>query len=650
MIEKKFKLKSNFNPSGDQPRAIRELTKLMKNKEKNVLLGATGTGKTFTVANIIQKYQKQVLVMAPNKTLANQLYLELKGLFPENRVEYYISNFDFYQPESYKPNSDTYIEKSSQQNWELEMMRVSATTSLLTRKDTIVVASVAAIFGHRHPKEYEGTFFEITKDTKNKRKDILYKLVQLAYTRKESPSPGSFTVKGDIIEISPSWTDQFHIRIELHGDKVEFISEINSITKKIIKSHDYYTIYPASFHTNNDESIEPIIKEIEKDLQIRLRYFNKNNKLLEAQRLSEKVKLDLEQLREFGVVSGIENYSIYFDSHREKGEPPSTLVSYFEENFLLVLDESHLSIPQIRGMYKGDQARKKTLIKYGFRLPTSIDNRPWSIEEFEEKTKNILYVSATPAPYELEKAGGIFVEQIIRPTGLLDPEIEVRKEKNQLDDLMEEIFIRKEKNERVFINTTTKKLSENIASYMSEKGISIAYIHSDLKTLEREEVLRKLRIGTYDAVVGINLLREGLDIPEVSLVAILDANNAGFMRGVTSLIQLIGRASRNSNGKVIMYADYNSIAMTDAILETDRRRKIQSDYNKINNITPKTIIKSIPKPFLEEFEQKHKVKLSSLKTTEKIEKLTKEMQLAAENYNFELAIKIRDILTEIKGE
>ena len=637
----KYKLVSKFKPSGDQPKAIKEIMSSLKSGNKyTVLLGATGTGKTFTIANIIEKYQKQTLVLAPNKTLANQLYLELKSLFPNNRVEYYISNFDFYQPEAYKPNSDTYIEKSSQQNWQLEMMRVAATTSVLTRNDTIVVASVAAIFGHRHPEEYKGTFFELAKDTHAKRKDIFYNLIKLNYQRKDELSPGSFTVKGDVIEIAPSWTDQFHVRVELYGDVIEYIAEINNITKDVIKQHDRYTIYPATFHATADDGILPVVEEIEKDLNIQLDHFKKDNKLLEAQRLEQKVRLDIEQLKEFGMVSGIENYSVYFDKHRKRGETPSTLMSYFEENYLLIIDESHLSIPQVKGMFNGDIARKDTLVKYGFRLPTALDNRPLKLSEFEERTGKVVFLSATPASYELEKTDGKFVEQIIRPTGLLDPMIEVRKETHQLDDLMAEIFKRKELDERVFVNTTTKKLSEDIASFMNEKGISIAYIHSDLKTLEREEVLRKLRIGVYDAVVGINLLREGIDIPEVSLVAILDANKAGFMRGTSSLIQLIGRSARNVNGKVIMYADHYSPAMEEAINITRRRRKLQSDFNKEHNITPTTIVKPIPKPVLEEFEQKHKIKFSSLKTQDKIKNLKKKCKLLRQNMIMKQRLKL----------
>lgn len=645
----KFELKSKYKPSGDQPKAIKDVLKHIKNNRDTVLLGATGTGKTFTMANVIEKYQMPTLVLAPNKTLANQLFLELKEMFPNNRVEYYISNFDFYQPEAYKPTTDTYIEKSSQQNWQLEMMRTSATTALLTRPDTIVVASVAAIFGHRHPDDYREVIDEIELGNKISRKDLLLRLVELNYERSDELKPGTFTAKGDVIEISPSWTDQFHIRIEMFGDEIENISEIDSLQKTVIKRYDHYTLFPASFYTTTKEIINRAVKEISEDLHKRLLKFKDEGKLLEAQRLEQRVNFDIEQLEEFGITSGIENYSVYFDNHRGPGETPDTLLSYFPKGYLTILDESHLAIPQIKGMYNGDQARKQTLVDYGFRLPTALDNRPLQLEEFESRIEKILYVSATPASYELEKTNGEYIEQIIRPTGLLDPKIEVRKETNQLDDLMGEIYKHKEKGERVFINTVTKKLAEDIATYMKDNGISIAYIHSDLKTLEREDVLRKLRTGVYDAVVGINLLREGLDIPEVSLVAILDANKDGFMRNTRSLIQLIGRAARNINGKVIMYADYYSKSMEEAVNETVRRRKIQEQYNKDNNIKPKTISKPIPAPILEEFEARHKVKFSAMKTKEKLETLEKEMQEAASKYDYEKAIKLRDLITEIKS-
>ncbi|NQX83351.1 MAG: excinuclease ABC subunit UvrB [Mycoplasmataceae bacterium] len=645
----KFELKSKYNPSGDQPKAIKELIASIKINQHTVLLGATGTGKTFTMANIIEKYGKNTLVLAPNKTLANQLFIELKEMFPNNKVEYYISNFDFYQPEAYKPSTDTYIEKSSQQNWQLEMMRTSATTSLITNDDVIVVASVAAIFGHRNPIEYGDSFTKIKIGQKIKRKIFLYELVQMAYERKDDLFPGSFTTKGDVIEISPSWTDQFHLRIEMFGDEIEQIVEINNVTKNIIKRYDNFVIFPANFHTVKQNEIKGVVNQIEEDLHIRLTEFKKRGKLLEAQRLEQRVRFDIEQLEEFGMTSGIENYSIYFDKHRSKGETPDTLLSYFPKDYLLIIDESHLSIPQIKGMYKGDKSRKENLVEYGFRLPSALDNRPLMIEEFEKKIGKTVYVSATPSEYELEKSGNKFVEQIIRPTGLLDPIIELRPEKNQLDDLMAEIYNRKKLDQRVFINTTTKKLSEDIATYMKDNGISVAYLHYDLKTLEREDVLRKLRMGIYDCVVGINLLREGLDIPEVSLVAILDANKNGFMRNTRSLIQLIGRASRNSDGKVIMYADHNSKSMTEAIKETDRRREIQIAYNDENGIVPKTIIKDIPKPALEEFENRHKVKFSAMKIKEKLSVLEKEMMEASSKYDFERAIKLRDLITEIKG-
>ncbi len=645
----KFELKSKYKPAGDQPKAIKEILASVKENQDTILLGATGTGKTFTMANIIEQYKMPTLVLAPNKTLANQLFLELKEMFPNNRVEYYISNFDFYQPEAYKPSSDTYIEKSSMQNWQLEMMRTSATTSLVTNSDVIVVASVAAIYGHRNPIEYGETFMNIKVGQVIKRKELLHQLVSLAYQRGDDLLPGHFKAKGDVIEVVPSWTDRFHLRIEMFGDEIERITEIDNMQKTPIKNYDTFVIFPADFYTIKQNEVKEAMGEIEKDLNKRLEEFKSEGKLLEADRLSKRVRFDLEQLDEFGFTSGMENYAIYFDRHRKKGETPDSLLSYFPKDYLLIIDESHLSISQIKAMYKGDRSRKETLVEYGFRLPTSMDNRPLKFEEFQERAGKTVYVSATPGDYELEKTGNKFVEQIIRPTGLLDPEVEVRSEVNQLDDLMSEIYARKEKDERVFVNTTTKKLSEDISTYMKDNGISVAYLHSDLKTLEREDVLRKLRTGIYDCVVGINLLREGLDIPEVSLVAILDADKEGFMRNTRSLIQLIGRAARNQNGKVIMYANKTTQSMEMAIKETNRRREIQKKYNDDNGIVPKTIIKDIPKPALEGFENRHKVKFSAMKTKEKIAALENEMMEASSKYDFEKAIKLRDLITELKG-
>lgn len=645
----KFELISKFTPLGDQPKAIKEIVKSLKENKFTTLLGATGTGKTFTIANVIEKYHMPTLVLAPNKTLANQLYVELKQLFPNNKVEYYISNFDFYQPEAYKPSTDTYIEKTSLQNWQLEMMRVSTTTSLITNSDVIVVASVASIFGHRNPQEYGDQFEKIKIGEKIRRKELLYKLVSLAYERSDDLLPGKFKAKGDVIEVNPSWTDQYSIRIEMFGDEIELISEIDNLQKKVIKRFNEYVIFPANFYTINSYNIKKAINEIKYDLNARVKEFEENGKLLEAERIKQRVNFDIEQLDEFGITSGMENYSIYFDKYREKGETPYTLLSYFPKEFLLIMDESHLMIPQLKGMYRGDRSRKETLVEYGFRLPSALDNRPLRFEEFEKQMEKVIFVSATPGEYELKKTNNKFIEQIIRPTGLLDPIIQVKPELNQLDDVIKEVYERKEKNERVFINTTTKKLSEDIASHMKDNGISVAYLHSDLKTLEREEVLRKLRRGIFDCVVGINLLREGLDIPEVSLVIVLDANKNGFMRDTKSLIQLIGRASRNSNGKVLMYADYYSSSMIEAINETKRRRNIQSEYNDKNGIIPKTIIKDIPKPLLEGIELKHSVKFSKLKTQEKIKTLTKEMMEASSTYDFERAIKLRDLITELKG-
>ncbi len=648
----KYEIKSDKIPAGDQPKAIKEINKRLKNGENHItLFGATGTGKTFTIANVIKEYNKPVMVLSHNKTLANQLYVELKELFPNNRVEYYISNFDFYQPEAYLPKKDVYIEKQSVQNWQIEMMRNSALNALTSsRNDVIVVASVAAIYGHREPEEYKKHHFEIVKNTIVKKKDLLLKIIELGYERSEDLNPGTFTTKGDVIQLAPSWTDQFYLRIDMFGDEIEEIAEIDSLNKDVIKRYDKFTIIPANPNVVSDELLKNAIKQIKVDLDKRIDYYDKENLLIEKQRIENRVKFDLEQLTEFGMTSGIENYSIYFEPWRKSGEPPATLFSYFPEDYLLIVDESHISLPQIRGMYGGDRSRKESLVEYGFRLPTALDNRPLKFEEFEKRVNKAIYVSATPGDYELEKSNKEYVEQIIRPTGLLDPIIEVRDEKDQIKDIMKELSILRKKNERAFINTITKKMAENIATYLTEKNFSIAYLHSDLKTFERQEVIRKLRIGFYDVVVGINLLREGLDVPEVSTMFVLDADKEGFLRNYRSLIQMIGRVARNENGKAILYATKETESIKEVIKETNRRREKQIEYNKVNNIIPKTIFKKIENPILEEFEtNSQKLKLSSLNKKEKIKELEKQMTKAAKEYDFEKAITLRDLITELKS-
>ncbi len=649
MSNKKFELVSKYKPTGDQPQAIEGLLKDLKHNKHNVLLGATGTGKTFTIANIIKEINVPTLVMAPNKTLANQLYVEFKELFPNNRVEYYISNFDFYQPEAYKPKTDTYIDKQSVQNWQIEMMRNSTLNALTTRNDVIVVASVASIYGHRTPEEYKKHHYEIEVGQVIERRNFLIKLVKLGYERSSDLRPGNFVAKGDVFELAPSWTDQFHLRIETFADKIEKITEIDTINKNVLRQYNRFTITPANPNVMSDMLLKRAIAKIKTDLVDRMQYFADQNLLIEEQRIEQRVNFDIEQLQEFGFTSGIENYTWYFEK-RAIGEPPATLFDYFPKDYLLVMDESHLSIPQIRGMYEGDHNRKETLVNYGFRLPTALDNRPLKFSEFQGKVHQAIYVSATPAEYEINLAGeDNMVQQIIRPTGLLDPIIEVRDEENQLEDIIIELNKIKARNERAFINTTTKKLAEDISVFLTGKGLSVAYMHSDLKTFERSEVIRKLRLGMYDAVVGINLLREGLDVPEVSFLAILDANRNGFLRNTTSLIQMIGRVARNEHGRVIMYANTISRSMKEAMEITAERRAAQEEYNRINNITPKTIVKPIPNPLLEEFEQNHAVKLSALKTKDKLAQLEHDMTKAAKEYDFETAIKLRDLITEIKG-
>ncbi len=643
----KFEPDFKFKPMGDQKQVIESITdRLFSNKKFSTIEGATGTGKTFSVANIIAKYKKPTLVMAPNKTLANQLYVELKQMFPNNRVEYYISNFDFYQPEAYKPTTDTYIEKSSVQNWQIEMMRNSALSALTSRDDVIVVASVAAIYGHRSPDEYTKHHRELVVGQKYKRIDLIRELVEIGYERKEEQSPGSVSVKGDVLLITPSWSDRFHLRVEMFGDEIDSIAEVETVSKKVIKRYDKYTLFPGNSNVVSKNLMDKAIERIKIDLKKRLKELEQQDLQIEKQRLEARVNFDIEQLEENGFTSGIENYAWYFED-RGIEEPPFTLLDYFPDNFLTVIDESHLSIPQLHGMYHGDRSRKETLVDYGFRLPAALANRPLKFNEFIEKTDKVVFVSATPGDYELEQSKEV-ATQVIRPTGLLDPELEVRPSSTQVEDLLEEINIRKARNERVLINTTTRKLSESIADYYKEQGLSVAYLHHELKTFERDEVIRKLRTGFYDAVVGINLLREGLDIPEVSLMAIFDADHEGFLRDKRSLIQMIGRAARNSNGKAILYANKETGSIKAAIEETNERRKYQLAYNKKHKIVPTTIVKDIPKPLIEDLEQVHNVKLSTLRTKQKLELLEKDMKQAADEYDFERAIKIRDMIIEIK--
>ena len=577
----KFKLVSPFSPMGDQEEAIKQLVAGIKEgKKEQVLLGGTGTGKTFTVSNVIAAVNKPTLVLAHNKTLAGQLYSELKEFFPENRVEYFISNFDFYQPEAYIPGRDLYIDKNAKTNYEIEMLRSAAMNSLIEREDVIVVASVASIYGLGNPEQYKEMIFSLRVDQDIDRKELLTYLVDRQYQRNDiEQTKGTFRVRGDVIEIVPGHTESWLIRIELFGDTVERISEVDPLTGHVLGVYNTYTIYPAYGYVTKKEQILKACDTITAELENRLETFKAETKLLEHERLEQRTRHDVEMLREVGMCPGIENYSRHIDG-RDEGQRPYTLIDYFPKDFLMIVDESHVMLPQVRGMYNGDRSRKETLVEYGFRLPSALDNRPLRFEEFEKIINQVIYVSATPGDYELEHVENKVVEQIIRPTGLLDPVIEVRPTKDQIDDIISEIKIRQDRNERVLITTLTKRMAEDLSAYLKELGIKVAYLHSDTKTLERTEILRDLRLGKYDVLVGINLLREGLDLPEVSLVCILDADKEGFLRSNRSLIQTIGRAARNSNGEVIMYGDKITDSMAYAIEETNRRRKIQDAYNK----------------------------------------------------------------------
>ncbi|MCM3477777.1 excinuclease ABC subunit UvrB [Caldibacillus thermoamylovorans] len=654
-----FQLVSKYQPQGDQPQAIKELVAGLKNGKKHqTLLGATGTGKTFTISNVIKEVNKPTLIIAHNKTLAGQLYSEFKEFFPNNAVEYFVSYYDYYQPEAYVPQTDTYIEKDASINDEIDKLRHSATSALFERRDVIIIASVSCIYGLGSPEEYKELVLSLRVGTEIERNKLLRKLVDIQYTRNDIDfHRGTFRVRGDVVEIFPSSRDEHCIRVEFFGDEIDRIREVDALTGEIIGEREHVAIYPASHYVTREEKMQVAIKNIEQELQERLKELRDQGKLLEAQRLEQRTNYDLEMMREMGFCSGIENYSRHL-TLREAGATPYTLLDYFPEDFLIVVDESHVTIPQIRGMYNGDQARKNVLVEHGFRLPSALDNRPLMFEEFEKHINQIIYVSATPGPYELEHCPTV-VEQIIRPTGLLDPIIEVRPIKGQIDDLIGEIQERIRKNERVLVTTLTKKMSEDLTDYLKEIGIKVQYLHSEVKTLERIEIIRDLRLGKYDVIVGINLLREGLDIPEVSLVAILDADKEGFLRSERSLIQTIGRAARNANGKVIMYADQITRSMDFAINETKRRRQIQEEYNRKHGITPKTIQKEIHDVIRatiaaeeqEEYSTTDKYGKLSKKEREKlIQKLEAEMKEAAKALDFERAAELRDLVLELKAE
>ena len=653
-----FELVSKYSPSGDQPEAIKTLVEGIKEgKKEQVLLGATGTGKTFTIANVIKEVNKPTLVLAHNKTLAGQLYAEFKELFPNNHVEYFVSYYDYYQPEAYVPSSDTYIEKDASINDEIDELRHGATSALINNRDVIVVASVSCIYGIGEKEEYEKMMLTVNVGETVKRNDIINKLVDMTYERSDLDfHRGTFRVRGDIIDIVPVNEKAHAIRIELFGDEVDRICTFDPLTGVVIQNKKTISIFPASHFVTGSEKMEEAIRRIEAELQDRLKVLLANNKLLEEQRLRERTNYDLEMLKETGFCNGVENYSRHL-ALRAEGETPSCLIDFFPDDFLLVVDESHVTLPQVRGMYNGDRMRKQTLVDYGFRLPSALDNRPLKYDEFESKINQVIYVSATPGDYELDKTYGEVAEQIIRPTGLLDPTIEVKETEGQIDDIIEQINIRKEKNERVLITTLTIRMAEELTNYLKEVGIKVAYLHSEVKTLERLKIIQELRMGKYDCVVGINLLREGIDIPEVSLICIMDADKQGFLRSSRSLIQTIGRCARNASGHVIMYADTMSDAMNEAISETKRRRRIQEDYNKEHGIVPKTIIKEIREVVSNEIEvdatksnTTGEVKMSKKEKEQLMIKIENEMKEAAKNLDFERAMELRDILFELKSE
>ncbi|HIZ52701.1 excinuclease ABC subunit UvrB [Enterococcus eurekensis] len=662
MIERdttrKFNLVSKYQPAGDQPQAIQELVSGINEKQKaQVLLGATGTGKTYTISNVIQSVNKPTLIIAHNKTLAGQLYGEFKEFFPENAVEYFVSYYDYYQPEAYVPSSDTYIEKDSSVNDEIDKLRHSATSSLLERNDVIVVASVSCIFGLGSPMEYQKQVVSLRMGMEISRDQVLRALVEIQFERNDIDfQRGRFRVRGDVVEIFPASRDERALRVEFFGDEIDRIREVDALTGEIMNEVEHVSIFPATHFMTDEDHLETAIQAIQDELTMRLAVLHQNNQLLEAQRLEQRTNYDIEMMREMGYTSGIENYSRHLDGRKE-GEPPYTLLDFFPEDSLIVIDESHVTMPQIRGMYNGDRARKQMLVDYGFRLPSALDNRPLRLEEFEKHVNQIIYVSATPGPYEYEQTDHI-IQQIIRPTGLLDPVVEVRPIMGQIDDLVGEINERVAKNQRVFVTTLTKKMSEDLTDYFKELGIKVKYLHSDIKTLERTEIIRDLRLGEFDVLIGINLLREGIDVPEVSLVAILDADKEGFLRSERSLVQTIGRAARNAEGKVIMYADKMTDSMQRAIDETRRRREIQEAYNEEHGIVPQTIIKDIRQMIsiskvAKEDGSDVATSYNDLSKEEKelfILKLEQEMREAAKTLDFEKAATLRDTILELKAQ
>ena len=654
-----FKLISDFSPQGDQPGAIETLSKnILSDKKDHVLLGVTGSGKTFTMAHVVAAVQKPTLVIAPNKTLAAQLFFEFRALFSENAVEYFVSYYDYYQPEAYIPSSDTYIQKDSNINEMIDKLRHSATRSVLSRSDVLVVASVSCIFGLGEPEDYHSMRIDIENDIEFGREKVLSDLVAMHYERNDFDfHRGVFRVRGDRIEIFPAYEEDKAVRVEFFGDEIEGISEIDPLTGKALGRLKRITIFPASHYVTQKGTLQRATASIQTELKERIDYLQKERKLIEAQRIEERTNFDLEMMQELGYCTGIENYSRHFTG-RAPGEPPPTLLDYFPDDYLIFVDESHISIPQLNAMYKGDKSRKETLVEFGFRLPSALDNRPLKFEEFESKTPQIIYVSATPAEYELKKGRGALAEQIVRPTGLIDPKCDVRSAENQVDNLYEEILGRMERGERVLVTTLTKRMAEDLTDYYSELGIRVRYLHSDIRTLERMDIIRDLRKGTFDVLIGINLLREGLDIPEVSLVAILDADKEGFLRSTRSLIQTCGRASRNVGGQVIMYGDHITRSMKTALAEMDRRRKIQTIYNKKNNITPTSIKKNLPSIFESVYKSDYVTAgsvsepLADYASTDNLDDilmtLEKEMGEAAKKLEFEKAAELRDRISEIK--
>lgn len=661
---KNFELVSDYKPTGDQPEAIKELTTGIEKGEKaQILLGATGTGKTFTISNVIAKVNKPTLILSHNKTLAGQLYSEMKKFFPHNAVEYFVSYYDYYQPEAYVPSSDTYIEKDASINDEIDELRHSATSSLMERDDVIVVASVSSIFGLGDPSEYHNHVVSLRVGQEIERDRLLRELVNIQFERNDIDfQRGRFRVHGDVVEVFPASREDKALRIEFFGDEIDRIREVDALTGEVIGDREHISIFPATHFLTSEEIMDRALPQIENDMKKQVKKFTDEGKLLEAERIQQRTTYDIEMLREMGYCNGIENYSRYMDG-RKPGEPPYTLLDFFPKDFLLVVDESHQTMPQVRGMYNGDRARKQMLIDYGFRLPSALDNRPLKLAEFEKHVNQVVYMSATPGPYEMAQTDHV-VQQIIRPTGLLDPTIEVRPVMGQIDDLVGEINKRIEKHERVFVTTLTKKMSEDLTDYLKDLGLKVKYLHSDIKTLERTQIIRDLRLGKFDVLVGINLLREGLDVPEVSLVAILDADKEGFLRNERSLIQTIGRAARNANGSVIMYADTVTDSMQKAIDETKRRREIQIAYNRKHGITPKTIIKPIQEAISSttktedsgkeadstEFTTKDFAKLNRDDQTKMVEELTEQMRTAAKRLDFEQAAMLRDTIMELKAQ